>query len=66
MTQKLQVDISYGQILKIALPISLALLVPQLNFIINNVFLGHLSKEALALASITGVYYLILQGLVMD
>ena len=59
MEPKLQVDITYKQILKIALPISLALLVPQLNFIINNIFLGHLSEEALAIASITGVYYLI-------
>jgi len=63
MKAKLQVDISYAQILKIALPISLALLVPQLNFIINNVFLGHLSEESLAIASITGVYYLIFAGI---
>ncbi|HEX2607924.1 MAG TPA: MATE family efflux transporter [Flavisolibacter sp.] len=63
MAEKLQVEISYGQILKIALPIGLALLVPQLNFIINNIFLGHLSGEALATASITGVYYLIFAGI---
>ncbi|MDQ3682028.1 MAG: MATE family efflux transporter [Bacteroidota bacterium] len=63
MKPKLQVDISYAQILKIALPISLALFVPQFNFIINNVFLGHLSEEALAIASITGVYYLIFAGI---
>lgn len=59
MSSALQVDITYRQILKIALPISLASLVPQLNFIINNIFLGHLSEGALATASITGVYYLI-------
>ena len=59
MEPKLQVDITYKQILKIALPISLALLVPQLNFITNNIFLGHYSSTALAVASITGVYYLI-------
>src|SRR5215207_1886640 len=59
MAEQLQVDISYKQILKIALPIALSSLVPQLNFIINNVFLGHLSEQALAVASITGVYYLI-------
>ena len=59
MSGKLQVDVSNRQILKIALPISLALMVPQFNFIINNVFLGHLSEQALATASITGVYYLI-------
>ncbi|HEY0066130.1 MAG TPA: MATE family efflux transporter [Flavisolibacter sp.] len=62
MTQGLQVQISYRQIWKIALPISLALLVPQINLIINNIFLGHLSEEALAIASITGVYYLIFAG----
>jgi MATE family multidrug resistance protein len=63
MTEKLQVGTSYRQILKIALPISLALLVPQINFIVNNVFLGHLSEKALATASITGVYYLIFGGI---
>lgn len=55
----LQVEISNRQILKIALPISLAILVPQLNFITNNIFLGHYNQQALATASITGVYYLI-------
>ena len=63
MAEKLQVDITYRQIMNIALPISFALLVPNLNFIINNVFLGHLSEEALATASITGVYYLIFTGI---
>lgn len=59
MQSGLQVDVTNRQILKIMLPISLALLVPNLNFIINNIFLGHLSEQALATASITGVYYLI-------
>jgi MATE family multidrug resistance protein len=55
----LQVSVTNRQILKIAFPISLAILVPQANFIINNIFLGHYSQQALATASITGVYYLI-------
>ena len=55
----LQVKITYKQILAIALPIAASIVVPQLNFITNNIFLGHLSKEALAIAGITGVYYLI-------
>ena len=55
----LQVNITNRQIFRIALPISLAILVPQANFITNNVFLGHYSQQALATASITGVYYLI-------
>lgn len=43
------------------MPISLAILIPQLNLITNNIFLGHYSgdKDALAVAGITGVYYLI-------
>jgi putative MATE family efflux protein len=57
--ESLRVGISYRQIWRIALPIALALLVPQLNLIINNIFLGHHSEGSLALASITGVYYLI-------
>lgn len=59
MATKLQVTTSNRQILQLALPISLAMMVPQANFIINNVFLGHLNEQSLATASITGVYYLI-------
>lgn len=55
----LQVNISSKQILAIALPIALAIMVPQVNFVINNIFLGALSKKALAIGGITGVYYLI-------
>jgi len=62
----LQLSTSNRQILKIALPISLAILVPQLNFITNNIFLGRLGQEWLGLAGITGVYYLILRCWVMD
>jgi len=55
----LQVSVSNKQILSIALPIALSILVPQLNFIVNNIFLGRLGQRELALAGITGVYYLI-------
>jgi multidrug resistance protein, MATE family len=55
----LQLDTGYRQILALALPISLAMLVPQINFITNNIFLGGLGEQALASAGITGVYYLI-------
>jgi multidrug resistance protein, MATE family len=59
LQQSLQVNTSYKQILSIALPIAASILVPQINFITNNVFLSHLNAEALALAGITGVYYLV-------
>ena len=55
----LQVSITNRQILKIALPISLAMLVPQINFVANNIFLGRLGETELGTAGITGVFYLI-------
>ena len=56
---ELRLDTGYRQILKMALPISLAMLVPQINFITNNIFLGGLGERELASAGITGVFYLI-------
>jgi len=56
---ELQTGIGNRDILKMSLPISVSILVPQFNFITNNIFLGHYSTEAFAIASITGVYYLI-------
>jgi Na+-driven multidrug efflux pump len=56
---QLKVEITNKQILRIALPIAVSILVPNINFITNNIFLGHLSEQALAIAGITGVYYLV-------
>ena len=56
---ELRIDITYASILRLALPISFAILIPQLNFITNTIFLGHYSSQAMAVAGITGVYYLI-------
>jgi MATE family multidrug resistance protein len=66
-TNNFRVEITNRQILRIALPISLAILVPQINFITNNIFLGHLDEklvpngeeQSLATAGITGVFYLV-------
>ncbi len=55
----LRVAVSNRQILGIALPITASIIVPQINFITNNIFLGGLGQVPLALAGITGVYYLI-------
>jgi MATE family multidrug resistance protein len=55
----LRIGTGYRQILGLALPISLALVVPQINFITNNIFLSGLGQRELASAGITGVYYLI-------
>jgi multidrug resistance protein, MATE family len=55
----LKLKTGYREILGLAMPISLAMLVPQINFITNNIFLGRLGEQELASAGITGVYYLI-------
>lgn len=58
-TPDFRVAVTNKQILSIALPISASILVPQLNFITNNIFLGGLGQQELGVAGITGVYYLI-------
>ena len=55
----LKVKVTNRQILSIALPVTFAILIPQLNMLTNSIFLGHNSAEALGNAGITGVYYLI-------
>lgn len=56
---ELKLQTGYRQILGMAMPIALAMLVPQINFVTNNIFLGNLGETELASAGITGVYYLI-------
>lgn len=56
----LKVNITNGQILRIALPISAALIIPNVNFITNNIFLGGLGQKELGNAGTVGVYYLIM------
>ncbi len=59
-TLQLQVSTGYRHILKLAMPIAASMIVPQLNFVTNNIFIGHFLKaEYLGIAAITGVYYLI-------
>jgi MATE family multidrug resistance protein len=58
-----QVELSNRQILKMAAPISFAILIPQINYVTNNIFLGHYSNQALAVAGVTGVYYLIFSAI---
>jgi len=55
----LKVQVTNKQIISIALPITFAILVPQINMLTNSIFLGHLNMEALGNAGITGVFYLI-------
>jgi multidrug resistance protein, MATE family len=55
----LRVKVTNKQILGIALPITLAILIPQINMLTNSIFLGQYDVKALGDAGITGVFYLI-------
>ena len=55
----LKLHVTNKQILSIALPITLAVIIPQINMLTNSMFLGNLSMAALGNAGITGVFYLI-------
>ena len=59
----LKVDTSVWGIILLTLPISMAKLIPEINYLINATFLGHLGSVELAMAGITGVYYLIFSAL---
>lgn len=53
-------SVTYKDILKLAAPIALSQLIPQLNFFTNTAFLGRLGERELGVNGICGVYYLIL------
>ncbi len=57
--KSLLADTTFKGIVMLTLPISIARLIPELNFLFNSIFLGHLGTQELAYAALTGVYYLI-------
>lgn len=56
----MKVSVSNKAIIKLAAPISLALLIPQISFLTNTAFLGRLGEKELGVNGITGIFYLIL------
>ncbi len=56
----MQVSISYRSILRLALPLCAALLIPQLNLFINTAFLGHRGEAELGVIGVAGLFYLAL------
>jgi putative MATE family efflux protein len=56
----MQLEVNYREILKIAGPICLALIIPQINHITNTAFLGRLGEFELAANGIAGIYYLVM------
>lgn len=56
----MQYNVSNRQILRLAAPISLSLLIPQVSFMANAVFLGQLGKMELVINGLTSIFYLLL------
>ena len=56
----MQVSVTNKHIIRTTLPIALALLIPLLNNLTNNFFLGKVSERALAVNGVSGIFYLIL------
>lgn len=56
----MQVSVSYKDIIRLTLPLSLAMVVPQVSFFTNTAFTGRLGEEALAVNGVAGIFFLIL------
>ncbi|MBK7589093.1 MAG: hypothetical protein IPI22_12580 [Bacteroidetes bacterium] len=67
-TNQLQITNSYRNIIQLALPIAIAILIPQLNILTNTLFLGNYTllnatfttQDLLSATGIAGIYYLTL------
>jgi len=58
-----QLSISNKDILKLAAPISISLLIPQISFLTDTVFLGRLGEQELGVNGMAGIFYLILSSI---
>lgn len=56
----MKVSATNRDILKIAAPISLALMIPQISFLANTAFLGRLGEMELGVNGVSGIFYLTL------
>jgi MATE family multidrug resistance protein len=56
----LRVSVTNKDIFKLAAPISLSLLIPQISFLTNTAFLGRLGEKELGVNGISGIFYLTL------
>ena len=56
----MKADVSSKYIIRTALPISLAMMIPLVNNLTNNFFLGQVGTRELAVNGVAGVFYLLL------
>lgn len=67
MEAHLQLDNSYKAILKMAVPLSISIFIPQLSILANTIFLGHYENtqsgisgsDSLTVMSVAGTFYLV-------
>jgi putative MATE family efflux protein len=55
-----KVSVTNKDIIRIAAPISLALMIPQISFLANTAFLGRLGEKELGVNGVSGIFYLTL------
>jgi MATE family multidrug resistance protein len=55
-----KVSVSTKDIIRLAAPISLALFIPQISFLVNTAFLGRLGELELGVNGVSGIFYLTL------
>lgn len=58
--EHLGIAVTNRQILRLAAPVSLSILIPQLSFFTNTVFVASLGERELGVNGITGVFFMIL------
>jgi putative MATE family efflux protein len=56
----MQFSVSSRQIVKLAAPISFSLLIPQISFMANAAFLGHLGQLELVVNGLCSIFYLLM------
>lgn len=56
----MQLSISNRDIIRLAAPISVAMLIPQISFLTDTVFLGRLGERELGANGMAGIFYLVL------
>lgn len=56
----MKVENSFKQIIKLALPLSISIIIPQLNFLANTAFIARVGGKELGVNGIVGVFYMIL------
>src|SRR5690606_16172354 len=56
----MQLAANYRQIFKLAIPISVSLLIPQISFFANAAFLGRLGQLEMVANGLVSIFYLLL------